>query len=159
MNPLKRLRIWIVSVIAGMAIAGCAVGPDFHRPEAPNTDKYTPTALPQETAAAPGMAGTAQRFVGGQDIPVQWWTLFHSEELDQLVRQALAASPTLEAAKATLRQGQENLRAQTGARLAPAIDVNVSGSRQRASGAAFGQPNIQGYFLHAGYFRWLQARA
>jgi len=144
MNPCNRLRISIVSVIAGVAVAGCAVGPDFRRPEAPNTDKYMPTALPQETAAAPGIAGTAQRFVDGQDIPAQWWTLFHSEELDQLVRQALTGSPTLEAAQATLRQAQENLRAQRGALLAPAIDLNVSGNRERASGAAFGQPNIPG---------------
>jgi len=123
------------------AITGCAVGPDFLRPAPPKTDHYTPTPISQETAAAPGIGGTAQRFVSGQDIPAQWWTLFHSEALDQLIRQALTNSPTLEAAQATLREAQENLRAEEGV-LFPAVDANASGTRQRFSGAAFGEPNL-----------------
>jgi NodT family efflux transporter outer membrane factor (OMF) lipoprotein len=111
------------------------------RPESPKTDHYTPAPLPQETAAAPGIGGAAQRFVIGQDIPAQWWTLFHSEALDQLIHQALTNSPTLEAAQATLRQARENLRAEMGV-LLPAVDANASGTRERFSGAAFGEPNL-----------------
>jgi NodT family efflux transporter outer membrane factor (OMF) lipoprotein len=97
--------------------------------------------LAPETAAAPGPGGAAQRLVPGQEIPAQWWTLFHSSALDQLVRRALADNPTLAAAQATLRQSQENVNALVGSVLYPSVNANVSASREKISGAQFGQPN------------------
>jgi NodT family efflux transporter outer membrane factor (OMF) lipoprotein len=58
-----------------------------------------------------------------------------------VVRQALTNNPTLAAAQATLRQSQENLNALVGSALFPSVDANASVSRQKISGAAFGQPN------------------
>ena len=77
----------------------------------------------------------------GEEIPAQWWTLFHSEPLDRLIRQALTDSPTLAAAQAKLRQAQENLRAEVGA-VSPSVDAKLSAERQRFSFAAIGQPQI-----------------
>lgn len=133
-------RIAVGSLVAGMALSGCAVGPDYHAPEAPNTKSYTAGTLPGETTATSGTGGAVQRFVSGQEIPAQWWTLFHSEPLDQLIRQALQDSPTLASTQATLREAQENLRAQYGAALSPSVDASLSASRERISGAAQGQP-------------------
>ncbi len=133
-------RIAVGSIVVGAALSGCAVGPDYHPPEAPNTKSYTAVALPGETTATSGTGGAAQRFISGQEIPAQWWMLFHSEPLDQLIRQALQDSPTLAAAQATLREAQENLRAQYGAALSPSVDASLSGSRQRTASAAQGQP-------------------
>ena len=130
-----------VSAVISCIFLGCAVGPDFQVPKAPATKAYTAEVLPAETEAAPGTAGAAQRFAPGKDIPQEWWTLLHSEELDQLIRQALADSPTVAAAKARLREADENRRAQYGA-LFPAADANISASRQKISGAAQGQPDI-----------------
>lgn len=144
MKRLFRMKRVIGAAVAGVAMAGCAVGPDFHRPEAPTATGYTATALPQETAAASGTGGAAQHFVSGQEIPDQWWTLFHSTALDQLIRQALADSPTLAAAQATLRESQENLRAETGGALVPNVDGTLSAKRQQTTGASFGQPGAQG---------------
>ncbi len=124
-----------------LALIGCAVGPNYHMPEAPAVTAYTSTALPPETAAAPGPGGAAQRLVPGQEIPAQWWTLFHSAALDQMVRQALANNPTLAAAQATLRQSQENVNALVGSVLYPSVNANVSAAREKISGAQFGQPN------------------
>jgi NodT family efflux transporter outer membrane factor (OMF) lipoprotein len=143
MNDMKRsikFRFPVAPVLIAVAVAGCAVGPDFKQPEAPKTDSYTSTALPQETAATPGRAGATQRFVAGEEIPAQWWTLFHSEPLDRLIRQALADSPSLAAAQARLRQAQENLNAEIGA-VSPSVDAKLSAQRQRFSPAAIGQPN------------------
>jgi len=143
MTRLSDLRVFVLAAIAGAVLAGCAVGPDFHTPEAPAATAYTASAMPPETAASPGPGGTAQRLVPEQEIPAQWWTLFHSTALDQLVRQALADNPTLTAAQATLRQSQESLRALVGSALFPSVDANASISRQKISGAAFGQPESQ----------------
>lgn len=129
--------LWIVA-------AGCAVGPDFRTPPAPTVQTYTEKPTPAETASAPGVGGTAQRFVDGGDIPAQWWTLFHSEALDGLIRRALAESPTLAAAEAALRQARENLRARTGTVAFPSVDGSFSAARQKVTGAASGLPDGAG---------------
>jgi NodT family efflux transporter outer membrane factor (OMF) lipoprotein len=128
--------------LSALAVAGCAVGPDFREPEGPKTETYTPTPVAGETASAAGTGGAAQRFVTGQDVPAQWWELFRSPTLDQLVRQALAESPTLAAAQATLRVAEENLAAARGALFAPQVDAKASAGRQRFSPAAIGMPQI-----------------
>src|ERR1700690_2818551 len=142
MTRILHLRIAAAAMFAGLALTGCAVGPDFRSPEAPDVKAYTETAiLRPEKTSVPMAGGTAQRIVPEQEIPAQWWTLFHSAALDQLVRQALADNPTLAAAQATLRQSQESMRAVVGSALFPRIDANASVSRQKISGAAFGQPD------------------
>jgi len=123
-----------------MAFTGCAVGPDFRPPQSPTVGIYTATALPEETVASPVTGGLPQRFVTGQDIPYEWWTLFRSDALDRILKQALADSPTLAVAKARLREAQENRNTQFG-NLLPSVDANISASRQKISAAAFGQPD------------------
>jgi len=137
------VKIAAVVSIAAAVLAGCAVGPDFRAPAPPKTDTYTTPTLPAETATAPVAGGGPQRFVAGRDIPAQWWTLFHSEALDRLIRQSLADSPTLAAAQAALRQAQENRLARLGA-LFPSVDANFSATRQKFTGASFGQPDLPG---------------
>ena len=123
-----------------LLLAGCAVGPDFHRPAAPQVDGYTPEKPADPTATADANAGAAQRFDVGQDIQGEWWTLFHSEPLDRLVRQALKANPDVDAAQAALRQAQENAYAGEGA-LFPSASANFQPERERLAGASFGAPN------------------
>ncbi len=124
------------------ALASCTVGPDFHRPPPPAAAGYAATPLPGQTASAPVAAGVAQRFVSGRDIPAEWWHLYRSTPLDRLIREALADSPTLEAAQAALRVSQENLRAAT-AVLYPKVDAQLSASRQQISGAPQNQPQAR----------------
>ncbi len=140
--------LMVASALTVSALSGCAVGPDYRQPEAPSVPAYTAGALPEETAAAPTAeaGGAAQRFVLGQDIPEQWWSLFRSEALATLIRRALADSPTYAAAQAALRQAQEIRRAQTGA-LFPSADATASASRTRLSGTAYGQTGTDTFNL------------
>ncbi len=130
-----------IAVLALLLLAGCAVGPDFRTPEAPAVKKYTAAPVSAETVSAPSPAGHAQQFLPGKDIPAQWWTLLHSDALNNLIRHALVNNPTLSAAVATLQEARENVNALTGSALYPRVDAGVSASRQKISGAAFGQPN------------------
>jgi NodT family efflux transporter outer membrane factor (OMF) lipoprotein len=129
-------------------LSGCAVGPNFRTPAASGSKTYTETPLPAETAAAPGGEAVVQKFVSGQDIPGQWWTMFRSEALDRLIRQALADSPTLAAAQATLREAEENLRARAGTEYFPTVDGNLSATRQKVNGASFGQPGAGSFIFN-----------
>jgi NodT family efflux transporter outer membrane factor (OMF) lipoprotein len=125
-------------IFAWITIAGCTVGPDFRTPPSPGVKAYTEKPIPAETVSAPGLGGAPQHLVYGEDIPGQWWTLFHSEQLDLLIRRAIEESPTLAAAEAALRQAKENLRASAGTILYPGVDANLSATRQRVSGASTG---------------------
>lgn len=128
-------------VTACLIATGCAVGPDFRSPETPSVKEYTPEPLPAETASAPGVAGGAQRFLYGTDIAGEWWTLFNSESLNALIRQALADNPSLAAAQARLREAEENLRARGGTVYYPSVDGDFSVVRRKSTGASFGQPS------------------
>jgi len=113
--------------IALLCVGGCAVGPDFVRPEPPRSTRYTARELPRETAVADGRA---QRFEPGP-VAADWWQLFASPVLDDLITQALAANPTLQAAQASLRQSEDQLRAGYAVFL-PQIDATGAASRQRS---------------------------
>jgi NodT family efflux transporter outer membrane factor (OMF) lipoprotein len=110
-------------------LASCAVGPDFHRPEPPQA-LYGKEPLPAQTEEAGTEGGQAQRFSMGMDIPGEWWTVFRSRALDELVEQALKSNPTLASAKAALRQAKELAAAQRAA-LIPPLQANYSFARQQ----------------------------
>jgi NodT family efflux transporter outer membrane factor (OMF) lipoprotein len=115
-----------------LLLAACAVGPNFKRPAAPDVDRYTPHPL-SSTAAAPNVSGgEAQRFADGSDISADWWTLFHSKPLNELIEQSLANNHDLKAAQAALLVARENVLAQRGAYF-PGITADFSGTRQQQS--------------------------
>jgi len=140
---MKRFALRVSTFAAAGAVvlvSGCMVGPDFTRPSAPAVKTYTHGPLPTSTAAATGVAGgDSQHFEIGADIPSQWWTLFRSPQLNQLIVDALQANPDLEAAKASLRVAQENYLASLGG-LYPSFNAGFSANRQKTSGALFGSP-------------------
>jgi NodT family efflux transporter outer membrane factor (OMF) lipoprotein len=145
MKFLKILRFLISSaagVILIQTFSGCTSGPDFRTPEAPEVKGYTTEALPEETAGAPVVNGAPQRFINGQDVPAEWWKVFHSESLDKLIRRAMTDNPTLAAAQAALRQAEENFIAESGGRY-PSVYAGVSAGRQRFTGAASGQAGAE----------------
>jgi NodT family efflux transporter outer membrane factor (OMF) lipoprotein len=128
-----------------LALAACAVGPDFQRPAAPAGAGYTPESPADPTATADRIDGAGQHFDIGRDLPGEWWALFHSEPLDALVKRALAANPDLDAAQAALHQAQENLYAGQGS-LFPSASVQFQPERERINGATFGAPGAHPTF-------------
>src|ERR1700733_1906036 len=102
------------SFAVSLVLAGCAVGPDFKRPDPPTVTGYMPGAAPVRTVSARGDFGAAQQYEPGADIPAQWWALFHCQPLNDLIEQSIKANPSMTAAQAALRQARENTLAQKG---------------------------------------------
>ena len=115
-------------------LSGCAVGPDFVRPEAPKETRYTHDGDPKEIAGADGIS---QRFEDGADTAANWWNSFNSKPLDAAVSAGLADNPGLQAAEARLRQSQENLRAGSGI-FYPQLSASFGQVRQQNSPATIG---------------------
>ncbi len=133
-----------LTVLGMLLMSGCAVGPDFKTPAPPAAMAYTPHSLPGQTAAAVDVDGAAQTFHSRQNIPQDWWTVFHSAKLNHLIEQGLQASPDLAAAQAALQQAQESVSAQRGY-FYPSVALSYSPSRQQLAGNMGGNsPGIQG---------------
>jgi NodT family efflux transporter outer membrane factor (OMF) lipoprotein len=121
------------ALLTATMLSGCAVGPDFVRPQPPAAERYTADPLPAQTASAAAAGGAAQHFEGWRDIPSEWWALFHSPALDELMKEALRANPDLAAAEAALRQARELRKAGEGA-LFPLVQASLSPSRNKTAG-------------------------
>ena len=115
-----------------LLLGGCAVGPKYKKPAPPDVGGYTPTP-PSTTSSIPNVGGgEAQQFISGRDIVGDWWTLFHSKPLNDLVEQSLKSNPTIKAAQAALLVARENVLAQRGAYY-PSVGGNLSATRARTS--------------------------
>jgi NodT family efflux transporter outer membrane factor (OMF) lipoprotein len=132
-----------ISFTITVLLAGCAVGPDFKEPDPPAVTSYMPGVPAAQTVSAPGEFGAAQRFVKEMDIPGQWWTLFHSRPLTDLIDQSIKANPNLTAAQAALRQARENTLAQQGSYY-PQVSAGLSASRNLTPTAALSPASATG---------------
>jgi NodT family efflux transporter outer membrane factor (OMF) lipoprotein len=112
---------------------GCAVGPRYHKPEAPANAGYAPTPLAETSSSAPIRGGDMQHFISGRDLPFEWWQLFQSPALNALVTQAFKANPTVTAAQAALAQAQELVRAQRGF-FFPTVAAGFQAERVKVAG-------------------------
>ncbi|AOZ04192.1 RND transporter (plasmid) [Cupriavidus sp. USMAHM13] len=124
------------------AVQGCALGPDFTRPAAPQVERYVHGG---DAARTPVADGVAQRFAPGAEVPADWWTLFGSEVMDRTMAQALAGNPSLQAALASLRQSEAAMRAGAGV-FYPQFDAAANGTRQAVSPSRLGQPGPAALF-------------
>src|SRR5271168_3452589 len=122
----------VIAALTLLYLAGCAVGPDFKKPAPPDVSDYTSAPL-STTAAANVAGGNPQRFLQGADISADWWTLFHSKPLNDLIEQSLSHNPDLKAAQAALSVARENVLAQRGVYY-PSVAASFAASRQRQSG-------------------------
>jgi NodT family efflux transporter outer membrane factor (OMF) lipoprotein len=112
---------------ASLLLPGCAVGPDFERPKPPTAQSYD---TPDPGSGEAAKSATAIP-VSSADLSGQWWQIFKSESLDHTLRAAIADSPTLVSAQASLAAAREAVivaRAGYLPRLSATGDAGRSGS-------------------------------
>jgi len=119
------MSTWLRSS-ALVLLAGCAVGPRWKRPDPPATAAYTRASEPRDARVTTDMA-----------VPAAWWRALECASLDRLVDAAIADSPSLEAARATLAKSQDALRAGYGL-FSPQADANVGAARQQVTPTRYG---------------------
>jgi NodT family efflux transporter outer membrane factor (OMF) lipoprotein len=121
-----------------LAVSGC-VGPNFVPPAAPAVDGYLPGKLASPNAPAGGPKVPSQHFISGKDVSARWWAAFQSEPLNQLIRDSVNHSPTLQSAEAAIKVAKYNALAQRGVWL-PQVTGNSTTSQilQSNAGTVFG---------------------
>src|SRR5262245_2116491 len=118
MNLIPKLPMLAATAVATV-LAGCAVGPDFKRPDPPPADQYV--AAKAAPATSDAQAADRQELLLGQSPANEWWHFFKSDALDRIVAQALASNRRLTAEQWTLAQSQELVNARAGGRW-PQVD-------------------------------------
>ena len=113
-----RLPFVMAASLAAL-LSGCAVGPDYRRPDAALPGAFT--ATPPQTATTPAAP-----------IKKDWWTLFQDSTLNDLVSQALIHNHDLLAAIARVEEA-EGLAREANASFFPQIDLSADSSRSQVS--------------------------
>ncbi len=134
----------VVMLLSTAFLCGCAVGPDFKRPEPPSAKGYSPDPIAGKTTSFPVRDGRAQHFDPEKDVPFDWWSLFKSPQINSLIDKAFKSNPTIDSAQAALKAAQENVIAQEGF-FYPTIGFAYSPSRNKLAGNMGGNsPGVQG---------------
>jgi NodT family efflux transporter outer membrane factor (OMF) lipoprotein len=124
-------------------MSGCAVGPEFRAPPAPETSGYTSEKLPDSAEASSAVGGASRRLHFGRDLSGQWWDLFGSSQLSALIDEAMASYPDVTAQQAALMAARDNVRAEKGIFL-PQMQGAANYEREQVSGASIG-PGYPGF--------------
>lgn len=115
----KQLRLSL-TLLAAAVLAGCAVGPDYQRPEVTLPAQY------RADAAALPAAGAAA------EVAPRWWALFDDARLNALMDAALEHNADLRQAVARVEQAQALLREARAVQW-PAVSLGGSAARGRSS--------------------------
>src|SRR5262245_48178365 len=119
-----------LSLVALCALAGCAVGPDYRRPQATLPEVWARTAE-QPTPSPTELANLA------------WWQEFKEPPLTALVEEAFANNKDLRVALARVEEA-DGAFVSTRGLLFPQVGGNLSGQRAHQSAAqtaSLGFPN------------------
>lgn len=117
----------LLASLSALALAACAVGPDFVAPVRPQA-----TSGPFLSAADPAFSQ--------QEVAADWWRLYDDPVLDGLVSDALAANTDIRVALANIEKARAGLRGSRAGRLPQGtIGAGTTYGRlpesQRAAGA------------------------
>lgn len=134
-RDMTRYRV-LPLIILLSTVDGCAVGPDYTRPEMDENAAYRPGSMSKTVHGTPGAgtSGARQTLLEGADVSGQWWRAFGSPKLDALIARACAGSPNLAALKARLRSAYEQTDAQ-GSSLLPTIAASFNPTKNKTSRA------------------------
>lgn len=116
-NGMKHL---LLTGLSFLALAGCTVGPDYHKPQVSAPATWRATQPP------------AQSRISTASTDPAWWTLFHDPVLSRLEREVAASNLDLQAASLRLMQSRAERRIASAAQL-PHMEANASYARERAS--------------------------
>jgi multidrug efflux system outer membrane protein len=123
------VTLLLASALTG--VAGCTVGPDYHKPELTTPPAYLEAVNTPRTAVLQTKADLST-----------WWTQFADPELNSLVARALAGNPDLQSAASRVREARQEERVTAAAEL-PSVSatgnaITYNSERTSNTGGAAG---------------------
>lgn len=114
------IRSHILTSLSALALAGCAVGPDYVGPVPPIPATTGPFISLEDGITAPS------------DLPAQWWRLYDDPVLDALVTDALAQNTDIRQAVARIARARAGVRSANAQGL-PQTSLGAGGNYARLS--------------------------
>ena len=114
-----KLCSFALASLSALALAGCAVGPDY-------------VATPPSPASSGPFLAAGNPPVLPSPLPADWWRLYDDPVLDGLIADALAANTDVRQAAARIERARAGLRGARADRL-PQAAIEAGGSYSRRS--------------------------
>ena len=127
---MNRLRALVLGVLAAMA-GGCAVGPDYRRPDVEKVAAFKEAADWQPSSPADGIDRGA------------WWSIFADQDLDRLEREVEVSNQNVRAAVAAYDQARALVR-ESRSSFWPTIGATASRQRTNETVAVAGSTSRNG---------------
>jgi multidrug efflux system outer membrane protein len=124
------LKVVSVSVLTAIVIGGCAVGPNFKKPEPNMPGRYV------------GAAGTQ---AASDEMLARWWTVFNDPNLNSLIERAEMSNLDLKVAEQRVRQARAQ-RGVVAAGLYPNLNASADYTRTRTPKSVTGPANTRNLF-------------
>lgn len=129
------MRRALVALALCACAPGCAVGPDFVRPE---------------REVPPAFAGADSPALGPGDVEAAWWESFGDERLDRFVHEAIVQNYDVRIALANLNEARA-ARLETKLELLPIVPATAGYQRVRLSEIDAGGPSLTFDLFDAGF--------
>lgn len=144
-NPSARMGRLTAALLVVGALAGCAVGPDYARPDIDVGAAYRQAGVAPEPQAN---AGWVQARPGVAPLRTDWWTLYGDATLNELIATLQEGNLDLQLAEARYRQAQAALQsARSG--FFPTVGSDASVDRSGGGSGAAGGGVSNTYALSA----------
>jgi NodT family efflux transporter outer membrane factor (OMF) lipoprotein len=114
-----------------LLLAGCTVGPNYHRPDAPTAPAFKETAVPVPPPNPPG-GGWKQVSPNDSALRPDWWAIYQDPQLDKLEQQVAVSNQTLKASYEQYMQARAAVQYYR-SQFFPTVQAGPSASRDRQS--------------------------
>src|ERR1700677_1467075 len=116
--------------LLALLLAGCTVGPNYHRPDAPTAPAFKESAV----TPPPGIPGGGWKQVRPNDSAIRpdWWEIYQDPELDKLEQQVAVSNQTLKASYEQYMQARAAIQYYR-SQYFPTIQVGPSATREKQS--------------------------
>ena len=115
---------------ATLFVAGCTVGPNYHRPTAPAAPAFKESAV----VPPPDLPGGGWKQVSPNDSALRpnWWEIYQDPQLDKLEQQVAISNQTLKASYEQYMQARAAIQVFR-SQYFPTVSVGPSATRERQS--------------------------
>ena len=133
------MRVLLLSAGAAVALVGCTVGPDYHRPDA-----VMSAAFKEAPPAGWKMSTPSDALDKGP-----WWSVYHDPDLDSLEREIDISNQTLKQSEAAYRAARADVQVAR-AGLFPTLSATPGASVSRSGGGVSHTSSGTGGFATSG---------
>src|SRR5271163_4881896 len=130
----RHVRVALVAASACLSLAGCTVGPNYKRPDAPVPPAYMENGGTTATVPPPNPPGGTWKPAQPADdvLRGRWWELYSDPQLNALEDKVAVSNQTLKAATEQYFSAREQVRVSRAAYY-PTLSLDPSISRNRSS--------------------------